>query len=327
MPPGTREPLPELVRPMLAVAGGLPPDEGTFGYELKWDGVRAVVYVEGPTVRVLTRNDREVLVSYPELAGVAAALDGRTAVLDGEIVAFDEAGRPSFGALQARMHVTKQVQVERLRSTVPVTYLAFDLLHLDGHSTRGLRYTDRRDVLDRLSLTGPSVQVPPYFPGGGADVLAASRERDMEGVVAKRLDSTYLPGRRSPAWVKVKNLRTQEVVIGGWKPGEGRRTDTVGSLLLGVNAGPGLVYAGHVGTGFTEATLRDLRDRLTRLGRPSSPFADVVPREFARDARWVEPVLVAEVAFTEWTRDGRLRHPSYRRLRADKEPAEVVREP
>lgn len=327
MPPGTRETLPDLVRPMLATAGQMPADDDAFGYELKWDGVRAVVYVEGDSVRTLTRNDREVTATYPELRGLAQALGGRPAVLDGEIVAFDDAGRPSFGTLQARMHVTRPAEVARLRDAVPVQYLLFDLLHLDGRSTRATPYADRRWLLEGLAPAGPSWQVPPYFQGGGTDLLAASRERGLEGVVAKRLDSGYLPGRRSEAWVKVKNVRTQEVVIGGWKPGEGRRAGTIGSLLLGVNAEPGLVYAGHVGTGFSEAMLVDLRGRLAALERPGSPFADVIPRQFAKDARWVEPELVAEVVFTEWTRDGRLRHPSYRGLRVDKAPTEVVREP
>jgi len=327
VPQGEREPLPDLVRPMLATAGELPHDEDAFGYELKWDGVRAVVYVDGDTVRTLTRNDREVAATYPELGSLAGALGGRSAVLDGEIVAFDDGGRPSFGVLQARMHVTRAAQVERLRRSVPVSYLAFDLLHLQGRSTRGQPYAERRALLEELPLGHRSMSVPRYFRGGGADLLAASRERGLEGVVAKRLDSVYLPGRRSPAWVKVKNLRTQEVVIGGWQPGEGRRAATIGSLLLGVQAERGLVYAGHVGTGFTESTLRDLRDRLRVLERSSSPFADVVPRPFARDARWVEPQLVAEVTFGEWTREGRLRHPSYRGLRVDKAPSEVVREP
>jgi bifunctional non-homologous end joining protein LigD len=321
------EPPPDLVRPMLATAGELPVDEAAFGYELKWDGVRAVVYVEGERVRTLTRNDREVTGTYPEVRELAGALEGRRAVLDGELVAFDEQGRPSFGTLQARMHVTKPAQVQRLREAVPVSYLVFDVLHLDGRSTLRLPYAERRQLLEELPLAGPSSQVPPYFRGGGADLLAASSERGLEGVVAKRLDSPYVPGRRSEAWIKVKNVRTQDAVIGGWKPGEGRRTGTIGSLLLGVNAEPGLVYAGHVGTGFTEATLRDLRDRLTPLERRTSPFAGEIPRPFAKDARWVEPELVAEVAFGEWTRDGRLRHPSYRGLRTDKSPAEVVREP
>lgn len=324
---GAAEPLPDLVRPMLATAGDLPRDEAAFGYELKWDGVRAVVYVDRAGVRTLTRNDREVTGTYPEVRELAGALRGRPVVLDGELVAFDGRGRPSFGALQARMHVTKPAQVQRLRETVPVSYLVFDVLHLDGHSTLKLPYAERRIVIEELPLTGPRFQVPPYFRGSGADLLAASNERGLEGVVAKRLDSAYLPGRRSESWVKVKNVHTQDAVIGGWKPGEGRRTGTIGSLLLGVNAEPGLVYAGHVGTGFSEATLRQLRELLTPLERATSPFTGDIPRPFAKDARWVEPELVAEVAFGEWTREGRLRHPSYRGLRPDKTPGEVVREP
>jgi len=176
-------------------------------------------------------------------------------------------------------------------------------------------------------LSGPAWQTTPWFRGGGRQVLAASVQQGLEGIVAKRLDSPYQPGRRSEAWIKVKNLRTQEVVIGGWKPGQGRRADTIGSLLLGVRTDDRLVYAGHVGTGFTDAALRDLADRLAPLRQRTSPFADELPRPDARDAVWVAPSLVGEVEFGEWTRDRRLRHPSWRGLRPDKEPAEVRREP
>jgi bifunctional non-homologous end joining protein LigD len=319
--------MPSLVRPMLAVLRDeLPHDDEAYGYEFKWDGVRAVVYVEGGRPRVLSRNDRDVTASYPELRELAAGLGARQAVLDGEIVAMDEGGRPSFSALQARMHVTNAAQVKRLTTATPITYLVFDVLHLDGRSLLDLPYAERRDLLESLALSGRSWQTPPWFRGGGAAVLAASKEQGLEGVVAKRLDSHYFPGRRSDCWLKVKNLRTQEVVIGGWKPGEGRRKGALGSLLLGVPTGGGLGFVGHVGTGFTDAMLRDLGARLAELSRDDSPFATAVPREHARDAHWVEPELVGEVAFSEWTRDGRLRHPAWRGLRPDKSPGEVVRE-
>jgi bifunctional non-homologous end joining protein LigD len=177
-----------------------------------------------------------------------------------------------------------------------------------------------------LALSGPAWQTPPHFVGGGAAVHAASREQGLEGVIAKKLDSRYFPGKRSDCWLKVKNLRTQEVVIGGWKPGEGRRKGAIGSLLVGVPGPEGLDYVGHVGTGFTDKMLRDLESDLGRLVRDESPFSRPLPRAQAKDARWVEPELVGEVAFSEWTREARLRHPTWRGLRPDKSPAEVVRE-
>lgn len=321
------EPLPELVAPMLAVTGELPTDATRWAYELKWDGVRAVVYVDGGRPRVLTRNDRDVTGTYPELRAMAEGMGSTQAVLDGELVAFDAAGRPSFERLQQRMHVVRPATVRRLVSEVPVSYLVFDLLHLDGRSLLSEPYAERRRLLESLALAGACWATPPSFRGEGGDVMTASTDQGLEGVVAKRVDSRYLPGRRSDSWVKVKTIRTQETVVVGWKPGQGRRAGRIGSLLLAVNTADGLVYAGHVGTGFSEAALDDLTARLTALERRSSPLDGAVPREYARDARWVEPQLVAEVAFGEWTTEGRLRHPRYRGLRPDKSPAEVVREP
>ena len=326
------EPMPTLVKPMLAVLrDDVPADDDKWAYEFKWDGVRATVYIEGGRPRVLSRNDRDVTGSYPELRALAASMSARQVVLDGEIVAMDEQGRPSFGSLQSRMHVTNAAQVRRLAETTPVTYLVFDVLYLEGRSLVDLPYVERREILESLKLAGPSWQTPPHFPGGGEDsvgkaVFAASREQGLEGVIAKRLDSKYFAGKRSDCWLKVKNLRTQEVVIGGWKPGEGRRKGAIGSLLLGVPGDDGLDYVGHVGTGFTDKMLRDLEADLAPLRRDDSPFATTVPREHARDAQWVEPRIVGEVAFGEWTRDGRLRHPAWRGLRPDKSVAEVTRE-
>jgi bifunctional non-homologous end joining protein LigD len=326
-PPVGHEPMPSLVRPMLAVLRTeLPREDDAYGYEFKWDGVRAVVYVHGGRPRVLSRNDRDVTGSYPELRAMAEALGSREVVLDGEIVAFDEQGRPSFGTLQTRMHVTGAASVRRLAASTPVTFLAFDVLHLDGRSLLDVPYTERRALLERLNLSGPSWQTPPWFPGGGDAVLAASKEQGLEGVIAKRLDSRYYAGKRSDCWLKVKNLRTQEVVIGGWKPGEGRRKGAIGSLLLGVPGDDGLDYVGHVGTGFSDKMLRDLEQDLAPLAREEPPFATTVPRPHAKDAHWVDPQLVGEVVFGEWTREGRLRHPVWRGLRPDKNPTEVTRE-
>jgi bifunctional non-homologous end joining protein LigD len=220
-PPEGWEPMPELVRPMLATLGSLPPQsqDAVFGYEMKWDGLRAVSYVDGGRVRLMTRNDLEVSATYPELGALGEALGATSVVLDGEIVAVDRStGRISFAALQPRMHVQNPAQARRLSERVPVTYRLFDVLYLDGRTTIGLSYQQRRELLESLELRGPRWDTPPYCRGGGAKALAASIEQGLEGVVAKRLDSVYEPGRRSRAWIKVKHASVQEVVIGGWRP-------------------------------------------------------------------------------------------------------------
>ena len=320
-------PLPDWIAPMMAtLRDSLPPDDDKWGYELKWDGVRAVVYVDGGRPKALSRNDIDITRTYPELRAMAAELGSRQVVLDGELVALDEAGRPSFERLQPRMHVGGEAQVRRLMRSVPVTYFVFDVLHLDGQSTLDLPYEQRRLLLDSLELEGPSWRTPPVWFSEGAAVLEAAAEQGLEGVVAKRRDSVYRPGRRADTWVKVKNLRAQEVVIGGWRQGEGRRAGTIGALLLGIPGEDGLVYAGKVGTGFTQAALKDLQRQLLPLEMADPPFADKVPAADARGAHWVRPEVVGEVRFGEWTRDGRLRHPAWRGRRPDKRADEVVRE-
>jgi bifunctional non-homologous end joining protein LigD len=214
-------------------------------------------------------------------------------------------------------------EVPRMAADKPVTYLVFDLLAEDGEDLLDLPYEQRRARLDALEASGHRWASTPWFPGGGAQVQAASLENGLEGVVAKRLDSPYRPGVRGPEWIKVKNFRTQSVVVGGWRPGKGRRAGGVGSLLFGVHDDAGrLVYAGHVGTGFTDAALREVEALFTP--RRTAPFDGTLPREVTRDAHWVEPTLVGEVAYAVWTADGRLRHPSWRGLRDDVEPEEVV---
>ncbi|MEP6697221.1 MAG: non-homologous end-joining DNA ligase [Pseudonocardiales bacterium] len=319
---------PTLVKPMLATLGTLPGADvdADWGYEMKWDGVRAVVYVEGGRVRAMTRNDRDVTGTYPELRAMGAAMGQTQVVLDGELVTFDDEGRPSFGRLQQRMHVTNAGQVRRLVEAVPVVYLVFDLLHLDGRPTLSLPYHQRREILESLGLSGRSWQTPPFFAGGGPEVVQASKDQHLEGVMAKRLDSAYLPGRRTESWLKVKNHLAQEILIVGWKPGKGRREGRIGSLLLATPTAAGLAYAGQVGTGFTDAMLDDLARRLGPLQRKTPPVEGTIPRPIARDARWVSAKLVGEVEFSEWTSDGRLRHPSWRGLRPDKSPNEVTRE-
>src|SRR5215472_3318502 len=324
-----RQPLPGVLTPMLARSDpNLPPDDGSWALEMKWDGVRALAYCDGGRVRLVSRTGQDVTATYPELRGVGSALDRRQALLDGEVVALGESGWPDFEALQPRMHVSSADAARFLAADYPVTYLAFDLLHLDGRPLLDVPYAQRRALLEGLALDGPYCQVPPSFTGEpGAGVQAVSRQHDLEGVVAKRLDSRYEQGKRSGSWRKVKNMRQQETVIGGWRPGKGNRRGQIGSLLVGVQGPDGLDYAGHVGTGFTDRTLRLLTAQLAPLRQDTSPFAAPLPADHARDAVWAQPVLVAQVAFTGWTRAGRMRAPSYRGLRTDKDPAEVIREP
>ncbi|MDH2424279.1 non-homologous end-joining DNA ligase [Sphaerisporangium sp. TRM90804] len=314
--------------PMLAQAGPLPPpgDEDAWGHEMKWDGVRVLAYVQDSALRLISRNGKEVTAAYPELYPLAGSVGGHDVVLDGEVVAFDEAGRPSFSVLQHRMHKRRADQVQRLAQAVPVTLMLFDVLHVGTEPVVALPYAERRELLESIVTPGARWQVPVWFRDDGAQALELSRRLGIEGIVSKRLRSPYRPGRRSPDWTKVKNVRAQEVIVVGWTPGQGRRASTIGALLLGVHEGGRLVYAGNVGTGFTDETLQDLGRLLAPLARATVPVDGPVPREQTRNARWVEPVVVAEVQYAEWTVEGRLRHASWRGLRDDKEPADVIRE-
>jgi bifunctional non-homologous end joining protein LigD len=316
---------PDVVAPMLAAPGDLPRGPG-WAFEFKHDGARAIAYCGRDGVRVLSRNQNDVTRSYPELGELGDRLGGRRAVLDGEIVALDEADRPSFARLQRRLHVAGPPAA--LLAAVPVLYYVFDVLQLDGADVTQEPYAARRDLLGALELRGRHVRVPAHFVDvEGAAVLHAAEVALLEGVVAKRLAGPYRAGRRSPDWTKVPLGRTQEVLVVGWKPGAGRRAGSIGSLLVAVrDERDGLVFAGHVGTGFTDAALDRLRHELVVLARETPPVAGV-PREHARHARWVAPVLVGEVAFRNWTPDGRLRHPSWRGLRPDREPDSARRPP
>ena len=230
-----REPIPERLVPMMARSGDLPPDERGWSFEVKWDGVRAIAYLQPGRIRLESRNLREITDSYPEVRGITRDLGMREAVLDGEIVAFDENGKPSFERLQRRMHVTSSSSVRKLAQSTPVVYAIFDLLYLDGHSLMEQPYAERRVALEELNLSGPAWRVPAAHSGDGvgARLLEMTGAQGLEGLVAKRVNSKYEPGRRSGAWVKVKHTRRQELVIGGWLPGEGRRRDSIGALLMG----------------------------------------------------------------------------------------------
>ncbi|WP_313405465.1 ATP-dependent DNA ligase [Aeromicrobium sp.] len=310
------------VPPMLAVLGGTRDASGDdWAYELKWDGIRCVAVVRDETVRLFSRNHNDVTVSYPELAEELAGL-GADVVLDGEIVALDERGVPSFGRLQQRMGVTKPADVERLRARVPVRFMVFDLLERDGESLRDLTYDERREALEEAGLEGDLVQVPPAHGGSLEDAVALSRQHKLEGVVAKRRASTYDPGGRSTDWLKIKNQSAQEIVIGGWRPSSSG--SGIGSLLVGVPVEGGLRYLGRVGTGYSDAERRKLRSLLDPLERKTSPFVDEVEKAASRDATWVTPKLVGEVVHGDWSPAGLLRHASWRGLRPDKDPSEVV---
>jgi bifunctional non-homologous end joining protein LigD len=308
---------------MLATGGDLPLGPG-WAYELKWDGVRALAVVTGTSLRLYARSGAEITIAYPELAGLGRALAAagvERALLDGEIVALGTDGTPSFVALAERMHVRDRSRAAALAASTPVTFMIFDILRLGEEDTTGLPYARRRELLDSLGATLPpgAWVVPPRFDDGAA-TLAASREMALEGVVAKRLESVYRPGLRSPDWVKVKLDRTGDYVVGGWRPG----ARPLGALLIGVALPDGrLDYRGRVGGGISDAAQRELLKRLEPLRADVSPFAEALPREDARGATFVRPSLVVEVRYGNLTSDRRLRFPRFVRLRPDKSPEET----
>jgi bifunctional non-homologous end joining protein LigD len=316
----TREPMPERLVPMLAKLGALPRDEQRHGFEIKWDGIRAISNYEPGRFRIESRNLNDITAQYPELRRLGRQLGSRDTVLDGEIVAFDDRGRPSFERLQQRMHLTRDAEIRRRAQEVPVQYMLFDVLYLEGHSLMRQPYEERREALESMGLEGPSWQTPRYHRGEGAALVEASARQRLEGVVAKRLDSPYAPGQRSSAWIKVKNKQRQELVIGGWLP-EKDRPDRLGALLVGYyDEQEKFRYAGRVGTGWDAKERARLERALKPLARDASPFDG---KRGPKGARHVEPRLVAEVEYSEWTNEGILRHPSYKGL-SDLDPEEVV---
>jgi len=300
--------------PMLSSEGSVAALKASqWAFEGKWDGYRLLVDADHGTVRLRSRNGRDVTEEYPQLHPLAGDLADHHAVFDGEAVALDKSGVPAFNEMQNRSRATR------------VEYWAFDLLYLDGRSLLRAKYQDRRKLLETLA-SGANLTVPELLSGDGAQALEHSRKHGWEGVVAKRRESSYQPGRRSASWIKDKHWNTQEVVIGGWRAGEGGRTSGIGSLLMGIPGAGGLHFAGRVGTGFTERDLANLKETLDPLRTGESPFDATLPARDARGVTFVQPVLVGEVRYSEWTPDNRLRQSSWRGLRPDKKPSEVVRE-
>jgi bifunctional non-homologous end joining protein LigD len=332
------EKMPSKLDAMLAKPGQVPEsDSNEWAYEIKWDGVRVLGYADRGRWCMLSRRLEDVSARYPELEAIAEALGDHSAILDGEVVALDEEGRPRFQLIQSRMGLTSPAAVKAKAKQQPVDYVIFDLLHLDGRCVRDLPYLQRRELLEGLGLDGPRWRTPRYRHGGGADLLEAARRQGLEGIVSKRCDSPYRPGKRTGEWIKTRVWRRQEFVIGGYIPGEGSRAKRVGSVLVGYydkrhsELGKGkkqtLRFAGGVGSGLKESDLDFLTKELRKRERADSPFDVGHPTgPKARFAVWCEPALVCEVSWTEWTNEGTLRQPAFKGMRDDKDPREVVKE-
>ncbi|MET8568786.1 ATP-dependent DNA ligase [Streptomyces sp. NPDC004783] len=312
-----------LIPPMLATSGTLPPaaQDARWAYETKQDGQRVVVYLPGDGGFLLrARSGQDITAAYPELAPLAGALGTTPAVLDGEVLALDEQGRADFQLLQSRMGLAHAPgRAAHRAAAVPVHLVLFDVLHLGSRSLLRLPYARRRGHLEELDLHGPSWSTPAALVGHGEQALRATREHGLEGLVCKRLDSVYEPGVRSRAWIKIRNMRSEDVVVGGWLPGKGRLTGLPGAVLVGQRAAGRLRYVGGVGTGWSETERTELAALLRAAATDVCPF-DPVPR--LPGARWVVPRLVGEVRYSTRTREGMLRQPSWLRLRPDLAPEE-----
>lgn len=329
LPAGAPEPAG--IEPMLATArdaDGFAAESRRepWAFEMKWDGVRAVVHATASGIRITGRSGRDMTAQYPELSDIRAALDpdalAEGVVLDGEIVAFGGDGRPSFAALQQRIGLERTAEIDGASAAAPVSLVAFDLLRVGERSLVRASYDERRAELERVAHDGSGLLVPAAGTGTLEAAIEASRRLGLEGVVAKRRASSYLPGRRGSAWVKLKHASHQSVVVVGWRHGRGGRSGAIGSLLLAVPDESGeLRYAGRVGSGFDEAGLRRAAEAFAEIARSSPPLE--VPATDRGDAEWVEPTLVGEVSFTERTADGRFRHPVWRGFRSDLSPADV----
>lgn len=317
------EPPPPL-EPMLATMVKEPFDDPAFVFEPKWDGIRALALCDENT-RLVSRRGNDVSAGYPELSEIHNRVVALDAILDGEIVAL-EGAVPSFQKLQQRMHVRDPGHLKRLIRQVPVIYMVFDLIHLDGTSLTSRSWTDRREALEEVLVPNDVVQLSPYVPGDGEALFAAAANQNLEGIVAKRASSSYEPGLRSRAWLKIKTVLDIDVVVVGWTDGTGNREGSLGSLVMALYDKGELRYVGNVGTGFNQRSLTDLMKKLEALEETSSPFspAAIRTRPELRRAHWVEPKLVAKVEYRQLTQAGRLRVPSFLALRDDKAPADCT---
>jgi bifunctional non-homologous end joining protein LigD len=310
------QPVPSGVKPMRPTGGQLPSrsEDGEWGYEMDWGGERAIVVVDGGRARVEIAG-AEVTNRYPELRALGGTLGSQVCVLDGVLVALDPHGRPSSARLKERQEATAR-QIQRRSGIEPVTYLVTDLIHLDGQDTTTLPYAERRRLLEEFLPVGPNWHVSPTITGG-VDALAASRDLGLRGIVAKRLDSIYRPGRRADEWRSVSNLPTLRVAIAGWLPPAGTDdASEIGGLIVATS--DDLAYAGVVRTGLTAAVRADLAGRLRRLVRKTPPLAAGPPDLV--DAHWVRPILIGEVSYHDRAADGRLRRPTWLRLVPDAAP-------
>ncbi|MEU6578441.1 non-homologous end-joining DNA ligase [Streptomyces sp. NPDC046805] len=307
---------------MLATPGTLPPpaQDDRWAYETKQDGQRVVVYLPGDgSVLLRARSGEDITGAYPELRPLGGTLGSTPAILDGEVVALDAHGRADFQLLQSRMGLAHSPQrAARLAAQTPVHLVLFDVMHL-ARPLLTLPYAQRRARLQELTLDGPTWSTPAAVVGHGTEALRATREHGLEGLVCKRLDSVYEPGVRSRSWIKIRNMRSADVVVGGWLPGKGRLTGLPGAVLLGQRAAGHLRYVGRVGTGWSEAERAELAALLRAAETDTCPFT---PAPRVPGARWVLPRLVGEVSYSTRTRTGLLRQPSWLRLRPDLTPEE-----
>ncbi len=318
-----RKAMPSHIKPMLALLSTMPTDTEQYAFEYKCDGIRAVCYWDGKQMKLESRNKLDITYRWPELTELGEIFGPTAVILDGEIVALDSKNRVSFRLLSQRMHLSSKPSAAQMRA-VPIVYMIFDILYLDDRVLMPISYGDRRAVLEALKLAGENWQTPPFHTENPAAMLKAAVENGLEGLVAKKLDSSYLPGHRTSDWLKIKPVNRQEFVIGGWIPVQSSANRGVGALLVGYyDRSRKLVFAGKVGTGFTDRIRKELEEQFEAIAGDKSPFGTTVQH---KNVKFVEPRMVAEIEFREWTRDGKLRHPSFKGLREDKEPKQVVRE-
>lgn len=312
---------------MLATLIDAPFEDDDWLFEIKWDGVRALAVCSDETV-LLSRNGNDVTATYPELQKLHQRLVAIDAIVDGEIVAMAQ-GRPSFERLQSRINLQNARDIERGAKAIPVSYVAYDLLYLDGKNITGSPLEERRRLLGELVVPADFLQVSHSTRGDGEALFEVACNNELEGIVAKKLGTPYRPGKRTREWLKVKTVHQADVVIGGWSKGEGARSDTFGSLLVGAYTDEGLSFVGSVGTGFTDARLQEVLPMLRERETDECPFSQDCKGLTSgrwgkplKDPHWVRPELVAQVEFRELTSAGKLRAPSFKGLRSDKAPHE-----